>query len=143
MGNACTQASSETARYDGTGAGSYDQPVTPRVLEHAIGRWIVRPALENDAITAQCPHCDLVQVHDVSARDGAYRDAIAVFANGSVLCKMTRVYTVSSTQEYGGSGEMIDYELAADTCGLGPTGVVHEGYALWEAAAGDFVAPVI
>src|SRR5262249_44871595 len=108
---------------------------SPRVLEHATGRWIELGAIQDSALTAKCPGCELAIVHDVTTRDGAYADAITVFdtRSGSSLCTMSRTYSPAADQAYGDAGELVDYEMVSDTCGIGPIGVVHESYALWEA----------
>jgi hypothetical protein len=121
--------------------GSLASAPTPGVLEHAAGTWIERPVIADSELTARCPGCELAIVHRLSAD---YRDAIAVYAvggdgviDGAALCTRTRTYYPSANQTYRATGELVDYELTADTCGSSAVGVVSEDYALWIASGSD------
>src|SRR5262245_44287572 len=88
---------------------------TPRVLENATGTWIAVSVIDA-ALNAKCPGCELAVIHEVEPREGAFDDAITVFATRptdsamSPLCTMSRTYTASADQMYPDAGELVDYE---------------------------------
>jgi hypothetical protein len=108
----------------------------PHVLEHASGRWITRPSLEV-AIT-----------HDISEIYGTYLDGVTVYdasstiTTDSVLCTTTWAYAVSTDQIDGDAGQLVDYQLVADSCGVGTIGTVYEEYARWTARGADAIEVV-
>lgn len=118
-----------------------DQVVTtsPEVLRHAAGTWLEELLFVEPAPSQRCDGCTLAVHHRLSAQDDALWDHAQVIVvrstvddipEGSVLCRRERAYRRSAAQSYP-DGELVDYELIADTCASTFLPVALEGYALW------------